>query len=88
MTRIQTSTILSDAILETASGGGLTSALIMGGTGAVWGGGTGGIIGGPVGGVVGGVLGGVGGFVGGLFVSDSKSAGKSGGTRSRRILQI
>lgn len=73
MTHIQTSTILSDAVLELASGGGLTSALLMGGTGAVWGGATGGVVGGPVGGAVGGVLGAVGGFVGGLFVDEKKT---------------
>ena len=83
MTRIHTSTALSDAVLDHVAGGGLTSALLMGGTGAVWGGATGGVVGGPVGGVVGGALGAVGGFVGGLFVDDKKTVPRI--TRFRAI---
>ncbi len=62
--------IITDEALNEISGGGMKSALIMGGTYGALGGGTCGIAAGPVGAVVGGVVGGAMGFIGGMFMSD------------------
>lgn len=63
--------IINDEALNDISGGGIKSAIAMGGTYAVLSGSSCGIAAGPVGAVVGGVLGGAMGFIGGMFMSDS-----------------
>ncbi len=66
--------IIKDEALNGISGGGMKSALTLGGTYAALGGGTCGIAAGPVGAVVGGVVGGAMGFIGGMFISDDAPA--------------
>lgn len=80
----QINTIISDEALNDVAGGGITSALTMGGTYAILGAGAGGIAAGPVGAVAASIVGGVTGFIGGMFVPDNAPA--SAPRTSRRLL--
>lgn len=81
----QINTIISDEALNDVAGGGMTSAIAMGGTYAALSGGAFGIAAGPVGAVVGGVVGGALGFIGGMFMPDKAPASVSGSSRRALI---
>lgn len=72
--KIETSAVLSDEVLESVAGGGIKNAISFGMAGSqigVLGGG----VAGPVGCVVGGIVGGVAGVIGGAFVKDDPKGG-------------